>query len=339
MRKYHFRVVVPLVLIGVVVLFLTRPKGWSKYSESRTLMGTFVTLEVCQPTIDEHQLKQVFSQVWEKLDAIEERMSVYNQKSEVSTINEAGNEPVQISTEMYHVLRSSKKFNQLTQGAFDITVGPFIALWKDAQDADVIPTEEHIQAVQRYVGMDNIEINKDEVRKTSKQVKIVLGAIAKGYAVDVAARILSQHRISDFHINAGGDLFVQGFNCLRQPWRIGIRNPKNKNENVDILHLSGQAVTTSGDYEQFYQIQGQQWSHIIDPRTGYPQQSIMSATVIAPTAMEADALSTALTVLSSEDGVALMNTLGEGYASIVFSQDARGKMTSFKSCKYTHYVK
>jgi thiamine biosynthesis lipoprotein len=217
MRKTHARIIVVGIVLAGVMLFAKRSKGWPKYSESRMAMGTFVTVEVCQPSINEQQLSGIFGQVWAAIDTIEGKMSVYEPQSDVSRINSAGNDPVEVSAQTLEVLHAAQHFHQLTKGAFDITVGPLIGLWKDAQKKDTLPEEEHIRAVRKYVGMDQLELSGHTVRKGSRQARIALGAIAKGYAVDVAAGILSDHQIGKLSNQCGWRLIRSGAELLTKP--------------------------------------------------------------------------------------------------------------------------
>ena len=131
------------------------------------------------------------------------------------------------------------------------------------------------------------------------EARVALGAIAKGYAVDEAARILRENGVERFLVDAGGDVYVGGRNCEGNLWRIGIKDPRQPSRLIDVVEVTDMAVVTSGDYEQYYEIGGRRFSHIISPRTGYPQRDAASATVLAPSAQMADALATALAVSPS----------------------------------------
>ena len=141
----------------------------------------------------------------------------------------------------------------------------------------------------------------------------------------------------NFFIDAGGDIYVGGKNCSGEPWRIGIRDPRDRSKIIDIVNVADKAVATSGDYEQYYQIQDQVWSHIINPITGYPQKDVISATVIAQSAIEADALATALCVLGQDRGTEHINALEKPYASLIIVKCESETIKKFASEEYEKY--
>ena len=143
-----------------------------------------------------------------------------------------------------------------------------------------------------------------------------MGGIAKGYALDEAARILRKSRVQNFHLDAGGDVYVGGKNCDQQLWRIGIRDPKSRDKIIDVVHVTDRAVATSGNYEQYYKVANQKWSHIINTVTGFPQKEVVSSTVIAKSATDADALATAISVLGKSSGIKIIDGLKDDYATL-----------------------
>lgn len=292
-----------------------------KSRETKLLMGTVVQLDVCHQPRQESQRDKAYKQVWERLKEIHWRMSVFNDESDVARINHSYQKPVAVGVDTYLLIKTAAHFSKLTGGAFDITVWPLIALWKKGEEENHIPSRERIKEAQKAVGMENIRLLSGESRVTilSPHTRVDLGGIAKGYAVDEAARIFRENGFSQFFIDAGGDIYVGGRSCENKPWRIGIRDPRDPTELIGAIELEDSAITTSGDYEQYYEIEGQKWSHIMNPITGYPQKGVVSATVIAPSATEADALSTALCVLSPHRGISLIDSMGEKYAGLVIT--------------------
>jgi len=298
-------------------------------------MGTVVSLEVCTNDKTNPPFQSVVQQVWERLEEINWRMNVFDDKSDVAKVNGSYEKPVKIGADTYQVIKNSIHFNELTYGAFDITVGPLIKLWKDGQAKNILPTHEEVSEVKKALGKDKIRLLADDhVELLHDQTKIDLGGIAGGYAVDEAVRIFKAAGFHDFMIDEGGDLFVSGKNCEGKPWHIGIRHPRDPSNILEILELRDQAVTTSGDYEQFFEIQNQRWSHIMNPVTGYPQKGVVSATVLAPTTEEADALATALCVLDPKRGVALIDRLGEGFACLLLEESSAGQLVRHESAGY-----
>lgn len=315
----------------IITLFLftvsgcTRAVPLEKFRQSRSLMATFVQLDVCAPPSAAASLEPVFDKVWERLEEISWRMNVYDDRSDIAKITENRHESVVIPEDTYFVLQKAKEFSRLSGGAFDVTVWPLIKLWKAGAKSSQLPSAAEIDTILAQIGMDKVELlENNTVVLKSDIASIDLGGIAKGYAVDEAARIFREEGYTNFYIDAGGDVYGGGLNCKRKKWRIGIRNPKKKDEIVAIVGISNQAVTTSGNYEQFYEIEGKTYSHIIDPRTGYPQTSVISSTVIAPNATDADALSTALTVLDQAASEEMFNQLSGEYVGYVFRESEMG---------------
>jgi len=299
------------------------------------LMGTIVELDVCYDSADEEKLAPAFKQVWDRLKDIAWRMSVFEENTEVWRINHSFQNPVQVSEDTYQVIKLAKMYNGETFGTFDISVYPLILMWRQMAQEDRLPSRSELKAAKEDVGIENIRLHGDNtVEVLSDRASIDLGGIAKGYAIDEAARIFKENGFNNFMVDAGGDLYVGGHNCQKRPWRIGIKDPRNPKEILKIVAVSDVAIATSGDYERFFEIQGQKYSHIINPVTGYPQKGVVSATVIAPSATEADVYATALCVLDDDMGVRMINDKGEGWASLVMVQK-RGRFFQYPSKRYS----
>ncbi|HOY10835.1 MAG TPA: FAD:protein FMN transferase, partial [Candidatus Omnitrophota bacterium] len=283
------------------------PAQLRRASQTKVLMGTYVSVDVCYERGKAAALSDAYDEVWARLKEVEGGMSIYDPQSEISQLNRSYPDAVPVGHDLYYVLESSTRLSELTRGAFDITVSPLVHLWRDSAQEKRIPTKAQIALAKDGVGMPYIELLEDQRARLLKSgMSLDLGGIAKGYAVDEAARVLRSKGFQDFFIDAGGDLYVGGRSCKGTPWRIGVRNPAQRDQIIDVVEVRNQAVTTSGNYEQYFEIDGQSYSHIIDPRTGVPQKGIVSATVIAPITSEADALATALCVLAEQEGIELI---------------------------------
>jgi len=308
------------------------------YRESQFMMGTIVSIDVCPGVEETEKGKSAYKTAWKRLKDIAWRMNVMDERSDVAKINNSTGDPIRIGADTYLVLKDSQAYSRKTKGAFDITVWPLIDLWERSEISNTFPTIEQIQKAQKAVGADNIQLLPNRtVRRINLQTKIDLGGIAKGYAIDETARIFRDHKIKDFFIDAGGDVYVGGKNCLGKLWRVGIRDPRSTTNIINIVEVSDAAVATSGNYEQYFVIEDERWSHIIDPTSGYPQKEVISSTVIAPTAMEADALATALSVLGSQSGTSYINTLTEKHASMIIVKNNSNNIQKFKSNTYFHF--
>ncbi len=309
-----------------------------KYSATRMLMGTTVQMDVCRDPTDISKIENAYKDIWERLEVISTQMNVLDGASDIAKVNNSGLASVSIAQDTYHVIEESIVFSRSTKGAFDVTVWPLMKLWRESERNNIFPDKNAISRVQSAVGSKNIQLlGNRHVKLLNKETKIDLGGIVKGYGVDEAARIFRLHGIMNFFIDAGGDIYAGGKNCNGEPWRIGIRDPRDRSKIIDIVNVVDKAVATSGDYEQYYHIGGQKWSHIINPITGYPQRDVISATVIAQRAIEADALATALCVLGGDLGTGHMDALKEPYASLIIAKQKSGNIKKFESEEYKKY--
>jgi thiamine biosynthesis lipoprotein len=243
-----------------------------------------------------------------RLQAINQRMSTYLKDSELSLLNTLpSTEPQIVSTELYTVLDAAQNISQLSAGAFDVTVGPLVNLWGFGPDIMLYqaPKPEAITQLLAQIGYVKLQLNKKDltVTKTLASLSIDLSALAKGYAVDEVARVLEEQGIKDYLVEIGGEIRLKGNNLQGKKWRIAIEKPIiNKRELEKVLAITGIAMATSGDYRNFFEQDGQRFSHTIDPRIGYPiTHKLASVTVLAESCMLADAWATALMVLGPEE--------------------------------------
>jgi FAD:protein FMN transferase len=258
------------------------------YRDNRLLMGTF--WEVASP--DSRAGRIVFTEA----SRIEQLLSKYIPDSEVSRLNQSGK--LKCSPETFYLIKKSLEFYRASNGAFDITVGPLVDLWGFSNRDFKVPGDEQVNAILRLVGSDKIILHENDnmVEFALSGMKIDLGGIAKGYALDCAVKKLKENNIKSCLINAGGQVYGLG-NKFGTSWKVAIRGAK-KPEIAETLVLRDQSASTSGNYEQFFLKDGRRYCHLIDPRTGYPAETqITSVTVLADQGLTADALSTALFIL------------------------------------------
>lgn len=266
------------------------------YTDKRVMMGTFV--EVMSPS------KKAAGIVFEEFARLENLLSKYRPDSEISRLNLRGS--LKVSTETFYILKKSKEFWEASNGAFDISVGVLVDLWGFTDKKYSRPSEEKIKQVLKLVGEDKIILqdNDNVVKFMFSGMKIDLGAIAKGYALDCAVKNLKENNIKSCLINAGGQIYCLG-EKFGKPWKIAINNPR-RTEFVGNLELKDKSVATSGDDQQYFIIGNKRYAHILDPKTGCPADTgIASVTVVANDGLTADALATAIFVLGEEKGKAL----------------------------------
>jgi len=284
-----------------------------QYKESKFLMDTIVDVTIVGKR---HNVEIAFDEI----RRIEDLLSPYKRDSEISQINRnSGISGVRVSHETLDVVEQSVRFARMSDSAFDITIGPIMSLWGFRDGKYRIPSDKEISEKLRLVGYANILIDhaRSSIRLALRDMEIDTGAIAVGYAVDSAIQKLKEARIRNALINAGGEIYAMGSPPGRKAWRIGIKHPRRGNDLLGIIELKDKAVSTSGDYEKFFEIKGRRYCHIIDPRTGKPVQKIMSVTIVADSTTEADALSTALFPMGVEKGIRLIESINGAGCVIV----------------------
>ena len=284
-------------------------------------MGTNIYVEVWANTQQQadHSIKSVFAE----MERINQLMSPYIESSELSEINRrASFQAVSISTEMYNLLALSQHYSELSDGAFDITYASVGYLFNYRQQKK--PDDKQIDALLPAINFQLIELDDDNktVFFNHKDVKIDLGGIAKGHAVDNAIQILREQGIEHALVTAGGDTKLLGDRRGRE-WIVGIRDPRNAEKQAVLLPLVDTAMSTSGDYERYFEEDGERYHHIISPQTGRAVKGVQSVSIVSPSSTANDALSTAVFVLGVEKGLALINRL-QGVDAIIM--DANRKM-------------
>jgi thiamine biosynthesis lipoprotein len=271
-------------------------------SATQYLMGTQVDLLAQHESVQ--TCKLAFSHAFREIERIENLLSAQRPASEISKINQnAGHAPVKVSYETLALIQRAIEYSKKFDGYFDISIGPIAELWGFSGNEEiVVPERDRIAAILPLVGYTKIAVAEKDttVALTREGMKLDLGGIAKGYAIDRAAMVLKQKGVKNFLINAGGDIYVSGHKSDNQKWLVGIQHPGDRQALMASFELSNFAVATSGDYERFVEVEGKRYHHILDPRTGYPALLCQSVSVLAPTAEEADAWATYLFIIGVE---------------------------------------
>ncbi|MDH4065423.1 MAG: FAD:protein FMN transferase [Acidobacteriota bacterium] len=295
-------------------------KGEADLVESnRVAMGSQLRIAVW--TADRETATRAIGDAFAEFERIEAALSVWRDGSDVQRLNAAaGVGPVAVGTDTRVVLRAAAEASRLTHGAFDITFGALSDVWRFDHDQDNrIPAPDEI--ADRLPLIDYAAVVVDETAGTAEirraGVRVHLGGIGKGYAVDRAVAILRDAGFADFLIQAGGDLYAGGRRGDR-PWRVGLQDPRgDANEHFATIDLEDETFSTSGDYERFFIESGVRYHHLLDPRTGQPARGCRSVTILARSALVADWLSTGVFILGPEEGLALVESLPEAEAVIV----------------------
>jgi thiamine biosynthesis lipoprotein len=264
------------------------------------------------------KLPDSFNQIQLKKDIdnvlfqVDHEMSTYIKDSELSLINQsAKTDWIAISEGLYSVIKEAEKTSKLSGGAFDVTVGPLVNLWGFGPEPvkSAAPTDQQIQERMQKVGYQNISIKEQpySIKKLIPDLYIDLSAIAKGYTVDQVGILLEKNGLQDYMVEIGGEVRVKGKNIKLEPWRIAVEKPTANERSIEkIILLSDIAMATSGDYRNFFEVDGVRFSHTINPKTGRPiTHKLASVSVLSDTTMKADAMATALNVLGPELGFEL----------------------------------
>lgn len=251
---------------------------------------------------------------------IDEAMSDYKQTSELSKVNrEAFGGKVVVSEELFGLLQTSVEYSRLSEGGFDITIGPLVDLWRKAGRTNTTPTEEQLTGARAKVGYEKLILDPDErsVRFAVAGMRLDLGAIGKGYAVDRAIESLRNSGAVGGMVNLGGNIRTFGRPVGKSEWKIGMRDPTDTNHIQLSLRLNDWAVATSGDYERSIFVEGQKVNHILNPTTRRGVMGLSSVTILARTGLEADALSTTVTVMGKDRGLELIERLPNTEAILI----------------------
>ncbi len=290
-------------------------------------MDTFC--EISCYTDDREKAIAGIDAAFNEMKRIEKVFNKFDENSEVSKINRlAGSEKIKVTREMFQLIKDSIYYSRISGGAFDITVAPLMDIWGFVRKHGTIPDKETIDDAIKSVGYKNLELDREElsIRFLNKGTKLDFGGIAKGYAIDRAKDILASFGIKNALINLGGNIFALGNPPGEKAWKIGVEDPRSKGSLLRSFELTGQAISTSGNYERFFEMAGKRYSHIMNPLTGEPCQGIISVTIVSDSGESSDALSTAIFVMGEEKGIALSKTI-KGVKVLILKED--GKIISY----------
>ncbi len=324
----HIAIAVFVTCLIVTIYFsINTKKPVSLNSGYHLVMGTFA--RVVAVAEDSSTTQKCIDAALAQINKVDELMSDYKGGSEISLVNKNGfKQPIQVSLPTYEVLKKSIEFSKLTDGAFDITVGPLVDLFHSAEENEIFPDKEQIAQTKLKVGFEKLKLDDQNktVQFTVEGMRLDLGGIAKGYAVDKAIEAMQSSGAIGGMVDLGGDIRCFGTPSKgKKNWLIGLQNPNAEQDTTgrDVvlkLKLIKGAIATSGDYQQYVLIEGKRQSHIMDRLTGKSAKGLSSVTIIAGNATNADALATAVSVMGAEKGLALIEKLSHTEAILIASQ-------------------
>ncbi|MEE8478712.1 MAG: FAD:protein FMN transferase [Candidatus Neomarinimicrobiota bacterium] len=331
-KKYlYFKKVQLWLSFFISILLFIGCKSQNKtVSINGNTMGTTYSIKIVTKKPQHIDINNVKIKIDSVLQVVNQQMSTYIFDSEISQFNRLTRKDwFTISTDFYNVIVMAQKISRLTEGAFDITVGPIKDLWGFGKDFEQNrwhpPTIQAINKTIKFIGYKNIVVGENSIKKVNLGIEIDLNAIAKGYGVDVVFKLLQDLGYANILVEIGGEVRCSGYNNEDKYWKIGIDKPILDiipgTEFQAAISLNNKALATSGDYRNYFKYYGKIYSHTINPTTGYPaQNNVASASIIAQDCMTADALATALMVMG-EKGIELINTMDGVEAMIIIRSD------------------
>ena len=285
-------------------------------SKTEYLMDTVITIKIYDKK-DEKILDLAF----DRLNEIENRMSNTISDSDISIVNQnAGIKPVTVHDDVYYVLGKAKYFAEISNGAYDPTIGPLVDLWdisrkskeRNKEGSKEIPSDSEIKKSRGKVDYKKLDLLEgNQVFLKEKDMKLDLGGIAKGFAADEVKKIMIDNGVNSAILDLGGNVYAVGEKNGGEYWNIGVQNPfSTQGDNIGILKVKDSSIVTSGDYERYFEVNGKRYHHIIDSKTGYPSENeLTGVSIISKKSIDGDALSTTLFVLGIKDGTKLLKQL------------------------------
>ena len=283
----------------------------NEYKRTEKLMGN--RFEITVVAADEQFANNKIDLAIGEIKRIESLLSTYNDDSQTNQINnQAGINAVKVDKEVFELIERSIKISAITDGAFDISYGSIDKkLWNFDKTMTALPDEDTAKRSVQKIDYRNITLDKEKgtVFLKEKGMRIGFGGIGKGYAAEMAKKLLKKEGVTSGIVNAAGDLTTWGYQANNKPWTIGIANPNCVNLPFSYMNVTDMAVATSGNYEKYVMINGTKYSHTINPKTGLPVTGIKSVTIISPDAEIADAMATPVTVMGIKAGLNLIDQI------------------------------
>ncbi|WP_286311534.1 FAD:protein FMN transferase [Romboutsia ilealis] len=319
MRKKILTMIL-ISILAIVNIGCTKEDTNQPISRTEIFMGTPISIRLY-----DGGNQKALDKAFEKIVEIEDSVSINKKNTEITKLNEsAGIEKVKLSDISYDILKKGIEYSRLSNGTYDITIGPLVKLWSIGLEDARVPSQDEINNTIDYIDYNNIEINNatKEAFLIKKGMEIDLGSIAKGYAADEVAKILKQEGVNSAIIDLGGNIYALGSKSSDSNWKVGIQNPFNdRGEVVGSIEVSDKTVVTSGIYERFIEEGGVKYHHILNPKTGYPYETdIAGVSIIADNSIDADALSTLTFTKGLEEGLKFVEDL-ENVDAIFITND------------------
>jgi len=303
MKKTLLYTAVTIILFAIG-FFISRvgSKEIHLINKSRILLGTVVEVQIRET--DRKKAETSIEKAFSEIKRIDDLFSTYNEDSHVWKLNHNQATLINVVPEIFSLMVICDSIFNLTYGSFDVSLNKLVTTWGFDGDDPSLPSDDKLSGTLLNSGWNNIELLEENSFKRLAGIELNFGAIAKGYAVDKAVNVLIKLGINSALVNAGGEIKTIG-----DDWVIGIRHPRNQNQIIEKVNPGGMSVATSGDYEKYFELDGKRYHHILNPKTGYPADSLISVTVLNKSCTIADALATAVFVLGQAKGMRLIENL------------------------------
>jgi len=307
-----------IILIAVIVFgAISFANRTYTFSDTKFLMDTIVNIKIETKNKD---AEFVIDAAFEIINEYEKVLSFYDQESQLWKFNNSLTNSMPLDEDLLQIFFLSEQLYQDSDSLYDISIGALSELWDF--NKFYIPSEDSIKTALENVGFEKLTLEGIRLTKP-KGVKINLGSLAKGFVIDKVVEYLVSEEIESGFVNAGGDMRIFG---QKKPLRIGIQHPRNsRNELIGVLNIKNKAIVTSGDYERFFEQDGKRYHHILNPKSGYPAEGTVSVTIVAPTALFADAYSTALFLMEPDKAIELIDRTDMLEAVVFYFEDSEIK--------------
>ncbi|MCH7963750.1 MAG: FAD:protein FMN transferase [Bacteroidetes bacterium] len=293
-----------VIILFAIGFFISRvgSKEIHLINKSRILLGTVVEVQIRET--DRKKAETSIEKAFSEIKRIDDLFSTYNEDSHVWKLNHNQDTLINVDPEIFSLMVICDSIFNLTYGSFDVSLNKLLTTWGFDGDDPSLPADDKLSGALLNSGWNNIKLLEKNSFKRPAGTELNFGAIAKGYAVDKAVNVLIKLGINSALVNAGGEIKTIG-----DDWVIGIRHPRNQNQIIEKVNPGGMSVATSGDYEKYFELDGKRYHHILNPKTGYPADRLISVTVLNKSCTIADALATAVFVLGQAKGMRLIENL------------------------------
>lgn len=317
-----------VIVFFLIGFFIAKNSNDEIKTTKRTqiLLGTVVEIQVRDA--DEQKAENAIIKAFAEVKRIDDLFTTYNEESPVWKLNNTTDSIISVDPEIYNLIVLCDSITKLSGGCFDVSLDNLTKAWGFYTDDPQLPDKWEVESALKLSGWNNIELITNKKISKHRNVGLNFGAIAKGYAVDKAIEVLIKFGVKKALVNAGGEISVIG-----NDWVVGIQHPRETNSIIKKLKLENITVATSGDYEQYFEVDGVRYHHILDPKTGYPSTGLQSVTIINKSNTIADALATGVFVMGKEEGMKLLESLDNAEAMII---DSNGNI--FYSSGFEKYL-